>query len=58
MGTSHIDGGHFYEPNSVKIVVFCDLQVEIINVHLFADHPGSPESSQTTKRPRFCFYTF
>ena len=36
----YMDRGHLYKRNGVKIIVLGALQVEIINIHVFTQHPG------------------
>ena len=41
IGSCYMDIGRLYELNDVKNIVLCGLEVEIINVHVFA-HNHSP----------------
>ena len=36
----HIDIGHLYELNYVKNITLCGLEVDILNVHVFAHKHG------------------
>ena len=40
MGPRYIDRGRLYELNSVKNIMLCVLDVEILNVHVFAPQHG------------------
>jgi hypothetical protein len=50
----HLDRGRLYEPISVKNIILCALEVEIINKHVFTLHPGEFTKFCTYNDPVFC----
>ena len=53
----HIDIGHLYELNGIKIIALCALEVEIINVQVFTHQPGLVYSVLHIKQPVLLFYS-
>jgi hypothetical protein len=52
----YIDRARFYELNGAKIIILGGLDVEIINVHVFAHEPGLVYYVLHIICPGFLFY--